>query len=167
MKPGTEFLCAVRVTFGISIDWLLTGEGNVTGRNSINLDLLRTIRLQIAVARSTVIDGNPTAKAILLLIQDGHLQETETEPDIKAFLDTIVPVNPDCDLELELYNGQSWTTDPNSLRRNLLSAAIAHFEARKPIDKVTAVAPEGKSPTNLQINTGSYNKIAGRDFHER
>lgn len=166
-KPGAEFLHAVRATFGISVDWLLTGEGNIIGGSGIDLDLLRTIRLQIAVARSAVIDANPTAQALLLLIRDGRLQEAAATPDIKAFLDQIAPADSDAELALELYNGQLWTHDPGAQRRNLLAAAMAHFEARKPIDKVAALAQGGGSATTLQINTGSFNKIAGRDFHER
>lgn len=165
-KPGAEFLHAIRTTFGISVDWLLTGEGTITGGSGIDLDLLRTIRLQIAVARSAVIDGNTTAKALLLLIRDGRLQEAAAEPDIKAFLDEIAPADSDAELALELYNGQLWTQDPSAQRRNLLSAAMAHFEARKPIDKVAALTQSSRSTSTLQINTGAFSKIAGHDFHE-
>lgn len=165
-KPGAEFLHAVRATFGISVDWLLTGEGTISGGSGIDLDLLRTIRLQIAVARSAVIDANPTARALLLLIRDGRLQEAAAEPDIGAFLEQIAPPDADAELALELYNGQLWTHDPGAQRRNLLSAAIAHFEARKPIDKMAALARSSGSTTTLQLNTGSFNRIAGRDYHE-
>lgn len=165
-KPGTEFLHAIRTTFGISVDWLLTGEGTLTGSSGIDLDLLRTIRLQIAVARSAVVDGNTTAKALLLLIRDGRLQEAAAEPDIKAFLDEIAPTDSDAELALELYNGQLWTQDPGAQRRNLLAAATAHFEARKPIDKVAALTRGSGSTSTLQINTGAFSKVAGRDFHE-
>lgn len=163
-KPGAEFLYAVRTTYGISIDWLLTGEGTIKGGSGIDLDLLRTVRLQIAVARSAVIDANPTAKALLLLIRDGRLQEAAEEPDIRAFLDQIAPVDSDAELALELYNGQLWTDDPGAQRRNLLAAAIAHFETRKPIDKVAALARS--SGGTVQINISPSQRNAGRDYHE-
>lgn len=163
-KPGAEFLYAVRSTFGISVDWLLTGEGNITGNSGIDLDLLRTVRLQIAVARSAIIDANPTAQALLLLIRDGRLQEAAAEPDIRAFLDQIAPTDPDAELAIELYNGQLWTSDAGAQRRNLLAAAIAHFEARKPIDKVAALARS--SGTTVQINISPSQRNAGRDYHE-
>ncbi len=166
-KPGAEFLYAIRASFGISVDWLLTGEGTLSGGSGIDLDLLRTVRLQIAVARSAVIDGDSTAKALLLLIRDGRLQEAAAEPEIKEFLDRIAPTDPDAELAMELYNGQLWTSDPGAQRRNLLAAAMAHFEARKPIDKVAALARSSGSTSTLQINTGAFSKIAGRDFHER
>jgi len=165
-KPGAEFLHAARANFGISVDWLLTGEGTITGSSGIDLDLLRTVRLQIAVARSALIDGNPTAKALLLLIRDGRLLEATAEPEIKDFLDQIAPTDPDAELAIELYNGQLWTNDPGAQRRNLLAAAIAHFEARKPIDKVAALARSSGGTTTLQINLGSGNRNAGRDYFE-
>lgn len=163
-KPGAEFLYAVRTTFGISIDWLLTGDGTITGGSGIDLELLRTVRLQIAVARSAVIDANPTAKALLFLIRDGRLQEAAEEPGIRAFLDQVAPVDGDVDLALELYNGQLWTDDPDAQRRNLLAAALAYFEARKPIDKVAALARS--SGNTVQINFGSSQRNAGRDYYE-
>lgn len=165
-KPGAEFLHAIRAIFGISVDWLLTGEGAIFGGSGIDLDLLRTIRLQIAVARSAVIDSNPTAKALLLLIRDGRLQEAAVEPGIKAFLDQIAPPDTDTELAMELYNGQLWTNDPGAQRRNLLAAAMAHFEARKPIDKVAALARSSSSTTMLQVNIGASQRNAGRDYNE-
>ncbi|MFE1574409.1 helix-turn-helix domain-containing protein [Comamonas odontotermitis] len=61
-KPGAEFLASIKQTFGISIDWLLTGHGTMFGISGINLDLLRTIRLYVAVARAAIAQDNPTAK---------------------------------------------------------------------------------------------------------
>ena len=94
------------------------------------------------------------------------MQEAAAEPDIKAFLDEIAPTDSDAELALELYNGQLWTQDPGAQRRNLLAAAMAHFEARKPIDKVAALARGSGSTSTVQINAGAFHKIAGRDFHE-
>lgn len=139
-KPGAAVLYAVRTVFGISVDWLLTGEGVITGGAGIDIELLRTIRLQIAVARSAVVDGNETAKTVLDLIQNGRLQELGTAPTIQAFLDQVVPTDLDADLAMELYNGQLRTNEPGTQRRNSLAAAITHFEAKKPIDKVAALS---------------------------
>lgn len=163
-KPGAEFLHAVRTTFGISIDWLLTGEGTISGGGGIDLDLLRTIRLQIAVARSAVVDANTTAKALLLLIRDGRLQEAANEPAIGKFLEEIAAPEADSELALELYNGQLWTQDPVAQQRNLLAAAVAYFETRKPIDKLAALSRA--SGTTIQINVSPSQRIAGRDYQE-
>ncbi len=163
-KPGAECLHSVRSMFGISIDWLLSGDGTMRGGSGIDLNLLRTIRLQIAVARAAVIDADPTAKALLLLIRDGRLDEAIADPDLQAFLGRIAPPDPDADLAAELYNGHLWTEDSSAQLRNLLAAAIAHFEARKPLDKMSALARS--SGTTIQINFGTSQRNAGRDYHE-
>lgn len=163
-RPGAEFLYMVRSVFGISIDWLLTGEGSPHGADGIDLDLLRTIRLYIAVARAAVIDADPTAKALLLLIRKEQLQEVVADPELQAFLDRITPVEPETDLATELYNGHLWTEDTSERLRNLLAAAVAHFEARKPLDKMAAMVKS--TGATIQINIGSSHKSAGRDYYE-
>ncbi len=164
-KPGADFLRVVRTAFGASIDWLLTGEGTMHGRSGIDLDLLRAIRLQIAVARTAVIDANPTATALLLLIREGKLQEAASDPTLGAFLDRIAPEDSDFDLATELYNGHLWTDDSDAQRRNLLAAAIAHFEARKPIDKIASLARA--SGVTVQINLSPLQRNAGHTYNEK
>ena len=164
-KPGAEFLFGVKQFFGISIDWLLAGSGTMHGGGDINLDLLRTIRLQVAVAKAAIAGGDPTAKALLLLIRDGRLAEAGNEPELRAYLDRLCPEDRDRDLADELYNGHLWTDDPATQQRNLLAAAIAHFEARKPLDKLATLAKA--SGTTIQINIGTNQRNAGRDHRER
>jgi transcriptional regulator with XRE-family HTH domain len=139
-KPGSELLCAMRTIYGLSIDWLLTGEGTMFGGKGIDHELIHTIRLQVAVARAAVVHAEPTAKALLMLIKDGRLNEAACDPDLRAYLDRLLPSDSDLELTLELYNGHLWTNDPAQQRRNLMASAVAHFEARKPLDKVAALA---------------------------
>lgn len=163
-RPGAEFLHSVRTVFGVSIDWLLTGDGTMHGGSGIDLNLLRTIRLQIAVARAAIIDADPVAKVLLLLIRDGRLNEAVADPDLQAFLSRIAPADPDGDLAAELYNGHLWTKDSSEQLRNLLAAAVAHFEARKPLDKMAALV-RSAGPT-IQINVIPSQRIADRDYYE-
>jgi transcriptional regulator with XRE-family HTH domain len=163
-KPGADFLLGVRTVFEVSIDWLLTGEGSMHGGSGIDLGLLRAIRLQIAVARTAVVDQDPTAKTLLLLIREGKLQEAASDPALRVFLDRIAPEDGDFDLATELYNGHLWTDDSDAQRRNLLAAAIAHFEARKPIDKFATLARA--TGATIQINVSNSQRNAGRDYHE-
>lgn len=139
-RPGAEFLLTLRMVFGLSVDWLLTGEGTMFGGAGIDLGLLRAIRLQVAVARAAVAEDDPTAKALLLLIRDGQLDEAAADPTLIAFLDGLCPEDRDFDLATELYNGHLATENPAARQRNLLAAAVAHFEARKPLDKLAVLA---------------------------
>lgn len=164
-KPGAEFLAGVKQTFGISTDWLLTGDGTMFGGSGINLDLLQAIRLQVAVARAAVAENNPTAKALLLLIRDGRLDAATADPALRAFLDQLCADGGDFELATELYNGHLWTTDPATQQRNLLAAALAHFEARKPLDKLASLAKA--SGATIQINIGTNQRNAGRDHRRK
>ncbi len=164
-KPGADFLHGLRTVFGVSIDWLLTGEGTMRGGSGIDLELLRAIRLQIAVARTAVIEADPTATALLLLIRAGKLQEAAADPALGTFLDRIAPEDSDFDLATELYNGHLWTDDAGAQQRNLLAAAIAHFEARKPIDKLASLARA--SGVTVQINVSPMQRNAGHTYNEK
>jgi transcriptional regulator with XRE-family HTH domain len=164
-KPGAEFLFGVKRMCGISTDWLLTGLGTMHGGEGIHLDLLRTIRLQVAVAKAAIVQGDVTAKALLLLIRDGRLQEADNQPELRAYLDRLCPEDSERDLADELYNGHLWTDDPATRQRNLLAAAVAYFEARKPLDRLAALGRAQVPPT--QINLGTHQRIAGRDYHEK
>ena len=84
--------------------------------------------------------------------------------DLQALLSRIAPTDPDADLATELYNGHLWTEDSSAQLRNLLAAAVAHFEARKPLDKMAALA-RSAGPT-IQINVIPSQRIAGRDYYE-
>jgi len=165
-RPGVEMLMGLRSAFGVSVDWLLSGEGTMIGGAGIRHDLFRAIRLQIAVARAAVMEQDATARALLLLIREGQLAAAAEDPAFKALLERVAPEDGDLDLAVELYNGHQWATDPVSQRRNLLAAATAHFEARKPVDRMAALTGADVSPLLLQVNSGSKQRIAGRDFHE-
>lgn len=40
-EPGADFLFGLREAFGVSIDWLLSGDGVMFGGHGIDLELLR------------------------------------------------------------------------------------------------------------------------------
>lgn len=161
-KPGAEFLYAVRVVYGISVDWLLTGEGTMAGAGAINLDLMRSIRLYVALARAAVLDENTTAQLLTKLIRDGRINEVLKEAEMASFVDSITPLVEDADLTVELYNGHLETQDPIEQQRNVLAAAMAHFVSRKPFDKMAALSSTFGS--TVQINIGNVQRNAGRDY---
>lgn len=139
-KPGAEFLCTVRLEFGVSADWLLTGEGSMTGGGPIDLDLLRSIRLYVALARGAVIEQNPTATTVAKLIRDGRIHEVLQNSDIAAFVQSIALTVEDGDLALGLYNGHLEIQDPIEQQRKLLMAAMSHFESRKPFNGLAVLS---------------------------
>ena len=84
---------------------------------------------------------------------------------MKLFLESLVAQTEDMDLATELYNGHVSINDPLAQHRSFLAAAIAHFDARKPIDKFATL--EQSSGVAMQVNISSSQRNAGRDYHKR
>lgn len=137
--PGTTVLFAIKKTFGVSVDWLLSGDGTPFGRSTIDMDLLRTIRLYVELARSAINEQDPAAKALLSLIGEGRLSEASASPGLSDFLDRLCPEN-EFDVSMELYNGNLSGIGEVNLHRNLLAAAVAHYESRRPCDRLAVLS---------------------------
>lgn len=162
-KPGAEFLYALKIEFGVSIDWLLTGEGTIKGEKQIDIALLRMIQLQISIARRAILKKDISAKSIMLLIQNNKLNDATADPEIKEFLDGIEHDAADLGLAIELYNGHLLTDETLRLR-NIMSAAAAHFESREAIDPLNLLTQA--QPMSLSLNISSNQRNAGRDYYE-
>ncbi|NOS95346.1 MAG: helix-turn-helix transcriptional regulator [Methylotenera sp.] len=163
--PGSEFLFTLKNVFGVSADWVLTGEGGMYGGSKINIQLQKEIRLYIAVARAAVIDGNSTAKALLLLIKENRLQEAAKDQVLQDFLNSLVNEESDFELVTGIYNSHIWVNDPDMQRQNILAAAIEYFELRQPVNIFKTTSREAGS--NVQINIGGSQRNALRDYHEK
>lgn len=127
-RPGTDFLLGIRRQVGVSIDWLLTGEGAMFGGAGIRQEMFHAIRLQIAITRAAMIEKDPVAQELLKLLGDDRLDAADNESRFRKLLERIAPADPDLDLVVELYNGHLWESNPIIQRRNLLASAAAHFE---------------------------------------
>lgn len=163
--PGSEFLFTLKKEFGISADWVLTGEGGMYGGSKINIQLQKEIRLYIAIARAAVIESNSTAKALLLLIKENRLQDAVKDKVLQDFLNSLVNEESDFELITGIYNSHIWVNDPDTQRQNILAAAIEHFELRQPVNIFKTSSREVKS--NVQINIGGSQRNALGDYHEK
>ncbi len=166
-RPGIDFLCALRLACGVSVDWLLTGQGAMFGGSGIRTDLFLAVRLQVAIARAAVVDGNSIARSLLELIRQGHLDTSKDSQAYRDLLDAIAPADADVDLAVQLYNSQQWTVDPVSMRQNLIAAAVAHFESTLHVDKLSLLAGSKEGAHAVQVITGTKARVAGRDFIEK
>lgn len=163
--PGSEFLFTLKNVFGVSADWVLTGEGGMYGGSKINIQLQKEIRLYIAVARAAVIDGNCTAKALLLLIKENRLQEAVKDQVLQDFLNSLINEDSDFELVTVIYNSHVWVNDSDMQRQNILAAAIEHFELRQPVNIFKTTSREAGA--NVQINISGSQRNALRDYHEK
>lgn len=116
-RPGADLLIQMRRELGVSIDWLLTGEGAMFGAAGIRQELLRAIRVQIAVARAAVIDEDPMAKELVRLVQDGQLDGITDDARYSPLLDRVALTDEIQDLSVQLYNGCLYVSDPEVQRK--------------------------------------------------
>jgi transcriptional regulator with XRE-family HTH domain len=150
-KPGGEILFRINQVFGISIDWLLTGRGTISGYQAIDRELFRDIRLHIGIVKAAIVENQPVAHQVLEFLSEDKLDKAINNIEIAKFLETITPTDSDYELTVELYNDFIQSENPVERRQNLLNAAISKLQIRKPIDTLTRLilSPTTKAHINI------------------
>jgi transcriptional regulator with XRE-family HTH domain len=156
-KPGADYLYGIKILLSVSIDWLLTGEGTMYGANKLDVELFRTIRLQIALARAAVIESDPEAKSLIVLIRGNSSISSDVASSSSAYLDQLSAQDIDIDLAVALYTTFFQSGSMYQDRRNLLDAAIAYFEANRHSDNFSRVSGNTNEKINIQANVGNDN----------
>lgn len=158
-RPGMDFLLSVKTIFGVSVDWLLMGDGAPDGVSRIDLQWLKTIQLFVMIARAALVERHPFAQEVLQSLTNSDVELNATNASTKALVSQLQPSTQDMDFAIELYNGHLWHTDPLDQRRNILAAAIAHFEMKVAADGMALLArTPGRS---VQVNIGASQRISG------
>ena len=161
-KPGTDFFIKLKNNIDVSLDWLISGQGVMTGHKAIDYHLMGTIELQVAVVKAAIIDNNNEAKDLLSSLRRDNFQTKDLEGNYDALLNKLVPSNSDLQLFVDLYNRNILLNDSKTQRQNTLSASLLHYEASKPSSKLSKLAGEISSPTintSTQINKGKNKRI--------
>lgn len=163
--PGSEFLYTLNKLFGISADWVLTGEGGMYGGSKINIRLQKEIQLYIGIARAAIVDGNETAQILLTVIKESRLHSHADNQEVQGFLKTISKENQDIELITAIYNNNIWVNDAETQRRRILAAAIEHFELKTPVNILSSAKDHAN--TRVQINIGKNQRNIQGDYFER
>ena len=124
------------------------------GNNRLDIELFRTIRLQIALARAAVIENAPEAKSLIDLVRSVSAGLPENENSASAYLEKLSARDIDLDLAIVLYTTYFQSGSKYEDRRNLLEAAIAYFESNRPFDKFSSLSGNTKAKVNIQANVG-------------
>lgn len=132
--PGSEFLYKLNKLFGVSADWILTGDGGMYGQKKINIQLLKEIQILIGIGRSAIVEKNATAQKILSLLKEKRLFEINDDKKIHQFLINVSNQNEYIYLVIGIYNNNVWISDSDLQRNSILSSIIDHFEFRNEID---------------------------------
>lgn len=161
-RPGTEFFIEIRRVLGVSIDWLLTGEGAMFGSSGIRSDEYQAVRLQVAAARAAVIDNDPVAGSLVDFLLADRQDEVRARADFRQLLERLVPAESDFGLTITLYNSHTGGSDPVAQRQRLVASAVAHFQAQQSSNAVDAIwgRPAGAFRTSSKAGGRSTKRSA-------
>lgn len=161
-RPGTEFLLGMKSKFGISADWLLTGEGDMRGNARLHPEAFRIVRFQVAAAHEAVMTNTPEAFELVEVLS--ATGEVPRQKRLRDLLGRIAPIDPDLELSLVLYNGGLAVTDTETRHKAIGASAVAHFEAR-PVG-VGGPRSRGAGASSMKpsgnIRTGAAKAMSGR-----
>ncbi|CAG7857885.1 hypothetical protein MCAMS1_02873 [biofilm metagenome] len=131
--PGGDYLSGIKNLLGVSIDWLLTGDGDMYGTNKLNGNLLRTIFTLVALAKLAISENDFKAKEIISEIQNNPTALSEGSGAF-TYLNQLNKDFNDLDLAVVLYTTFYQTDNRNYDNRKLLEAAISYFTAKSPME---------------------------------
>ena len=164
--PGSEFLLSIRQALGVSVDWLLIGEGERFG-NPIDAGVLQSLALQVEVIRRAARYPEPEIAALLreFLPQAGFAAPTEA-PSAERLAEVaraLVVSGDSYAVAISLYNRVVLRV-PTAQRATALSEELlAYFESQRPPSILGALAPARASETgDDRINWDTHPLPAGR-----
>jgi transcriptional regulator with XRE-family HTH domain len=146
-KPGLEFLSRLATQYQVSLDWLLLGRGQIDGASTMDGEWFRIVVLRVELARLAA-EGLPEA---LILVKEllGRAPTTKSSPvERQALLDKLSKANEKSALVSNLYNG--FVTHPDSVirAREVLSAALVHFQSSHADPLAAMVASRDSATTS-------------------
>lgn len=169
-KPGLEFLEKIATTFGVSLDWLVLGRGNMRGEPSLQPEWYQSVVLRHALAELAAA-GNADAQTLVQeLLNDLPISQA-VNPSRQAVLDELQTKIASSALIAELYNSQ--LHEPDLLRRNkqVLRAALERMtlNQKDPLANLLnqSKAQDKNSGPAQHVQFGVSNRAAGRDYHEK
>lgn len=175
-KPGAEFLSRLADEYQVSIDWLLTGRGTLEGATTIDGEWFRVVMLRVELARLAA-DGD--AEAIRLA--DELAGRKQVKPSVtterQALLAYLTKISEQSALISGLYNGFITHPDTTMRAREVLAAALVHFQSNHAdplaamlagVDAAPVIKKEDdkKATPAKQKIKGTGHRIASGNYYE-
>lgn len=130
-NPGLELLRALKQELGVSLDWLVTGTGDMYGKGPIDRERFNLIRLELGLAREAVLMDNRAARELMGLLPEMPLERARVDDRFGRVLANVGVDMELLGLILALYNAHLSASDPASLSRDVLAFAKAHYEEKR------------------------------------
>lgn len=149
--PGSEFLFSLKQAFGVSIDWLLTGEGTMYSRNGIDVELLQNILLQYQLWYAAQVEASPAARALLHQINEATSSSERTSSESQEqFLAQCQAVNNLLRGAAFLYNSRTYAKDQQARLTEIQSAVRNYIASHHEPDIAAALGLSGGTAGNAE-----------------
>lgn len=175
-KPGAEFLYRLANQYHVSLDWLIRGQGSMNSENGLDGEWFRAVALRLRLAELAATDNAAAKHLVDELLGNPATDVTENPIERKAVLDELATADKHSTVALSLYQAFLGSPDPQSRLRDVLLAALAHYQSSNtdPLAALLAAredtaplqAPGTKPAGVSQLVFGIGNRNAGNDFHE-
>jgi len=177
--PGAEVLASLRARFGISIDWLLDGQGTMFSSAHFDLDRLRLSISLIELARRQVVDNDVEANALVVAILEGTERIEDLTPAAFQLISDCETARQDLVFAAVLHQDLASVMETQEWAAATLRSASAHLKLTRPIriQKAAVRTSEAQSPrspagqTNTGINVraamGNFIESVGGDYVEK
>jgi transcriptional regulator with XRE-family HTH domain len=169
--PGSEFLFSLKQVFSVSIDWLLTGEGTMYGRNGIDVELLQNILLQYQLWYAAQVEASPAAQSLLQeIIEVTSSRERTSSEDQQHFLAQCQAVSNLLRGAAFLYNSRTYAKDQQD-RHAEIQAAVRNYIASHHVPDIAAALGLGGEKAGNAVNRveitieGDARNFAGVNFN--
>jgi hypothetical protein len=123
-RPSVELLMRLRDQLGVSVDWLLTGEGRRASGHCIHSGRLCSAFWIVGLARSVSEGTNVKARAVLALFDKGELRTSDA---LLGALTTRYPNWIDLEVAVALYNQSANAETEEQFLREVAAGAAAWF----------------------------------------
>lgn len=156
-RPGSEFLVTIRQQFGVSVDWLLTGDGAMYGGDSLNVDFLRLVLVVVEATRRWQLEQDADAQALILALQSTHMDVPGLSHKNQALMSRLIQPDSPHLLAVALYNANLSVKDPYQRLAVITRAAIAHYQSARPADWAMAMQSSSTKvgETGIAARSGS------------
>ena len=123
--PGTEFLHKLAKCYGVSLDWLILGQGTMFGLAAINAEELASVQLRLALAEMAIIDKD--ADALRLVEQLKGAGDIQAEKVPAKLLQKLADAQKQAHVAGALYNQHLWITEHDERLRQIMKSAVLHY----------------------------------------
>lgn len=138
--PGSEFLHRLAKCYGVSLDWLILGQGTMFGLAAINAEELASVQLRLALAELAIIDKDTDALRLVEQLKGAGDIQAEKVP--VKLLQKLADAQKQAHVAGALYNQHLWITEHDERLRQIMKSAVLHFlpSNRDPLAALAASA---------------------------